>query len=131
MKEHIHIKRRQGNAYREMKDSLKDDDLMVQVDFAESYRNEQQDAIQRAYFGNQCFSIFTACCYSKVTGKIKNDNVVIVTERSDHDRVASMSCFQKVVEEIERKHRKSYENLYVWNGGSIQVPFCIHVVNRY
>ena len=64
LKEHIHIKGRQVNAHREMKDSFKDDDLMVQVDFAESYKNEQQSFIQRAYFGNQCFSIFTACCYS-------------------------------------------------------------------
>ena len=64
LKEHIHIKRRQVNAYREMKYSLKDDDLMDQVDFAESCKNEQQDAIQSAYFGNQCFSIFTVSCYS-------------------------------------------------------------------
>ena len=28
-----------------------------------------------------------------------------------------MSCLQKVVEEIERKRRKSYENLYVWSYG--------------
>ena len=75
LKEHIHIKRRQVNAHREMKDSVNDDDLLVQVDLIESYKNEQQDAILSAYFGNQCFSIFTACCYSKVSGKIKNDNL--------------------------------------------------------
>ena len=75
LKEHIHIKRRQVNAHREMKDSFNDDDLMVQVDFTESCKNEQQDVILSAYFGNQCFSIFTACCYSKVSGKIKNDNL--------------------------------------------------------
>ena len=91
LKEHIHIKRRQVNAYREMKESLTNDDLMVQVDFAESYKNDHQNAIQSAYFENQCFSIFTACCYSKVSEKIKNDNVIIVTERSEHDRVA-LSC---------------------------------------
>ena len=117
LKEHIHIKRRQVNAYREMKESLTNDDLMVQVDFAESYKNEHQNAIQSAYFGNQCFSIFTACCYSKVSEKIKNDNVIIVTERSEHDRVASMSCLQKVVQEIESKYSKSYKNLYVWSDG--------------
>ena len=75
LKEHIHIKRRQVNANREVKDSFKDDDLMVQVDFTESYKNEQQDVIQSAYFGYQSFSIFTACCYSKVSGKIKNDRL--------------------------------------------------------
>ena len=28
-----------------------------------------------------------------------------------------MSCLQNVVEEIERKRRRSYENLYVWSDG--------------
>ena len=117
LKEHIHIKRRQVSAYQDMKASLGPNDLMVQVDFAESYKNDQQDAIQSAYFGNQCFSIFTACCYVNVEGVIKNQSVVILTERSEHDRVASMSCLQKVVEEIELKNGKSYENLYVWSDG--------------
>ena len=57
LKEHIHIKRRQVNAYQEMKASLSQNNLMIQVDFPESYKNEQQDAIPNAYFANQCFSI--------------------------------------------------------------------------
>ena len=48
-KEHIHIKRRQVNAYWEIKASLTDNDLMVQVDFAESYKSDQRDVIQRLY----------------------------------------------------------------------------------
>ena len=59
LKEHIYIKRVQSNAYRDIKSSLTTEDLVVHVDFAESYRNDQQDAIQSAYFGNQSFSIFT------------------------------------------------------------------------
>ena len=117
LKEHIHIKRRQVSAYQDMKASLDTNDLMVQVDFAEIYKNDQQDAIQSAYFGNQCFSIFMACCYVNVEGIIKNQNVVILTERSEHDRLASMSCLQKVIEEIELKNGKTYENLYVWSDG--------------
>ena len=92
LKEHIHIKRTQVNAFREMKALLTDNDLMVQVDFAESYKNDQHNALQSAYFGNQCFGIFTVCCSFNVDGKIKNNNVIVVTERSDYQRVASMSC---------------------------------------
>ena len=36
---------------------------------------------------------------------VKNDNVIIVTKSSDHDRVAPMSCLQKVVHKIERMHK--------------------------
>ena len=42
LKEHIYIKRRQVNAYHEIKASLSENE------------NDQQDAIQSAYFGNQC-----------------------------------------------------------------------------
>ena len=42
LKEHIYIKRRQVNAYHEIKTSLSENE------------NDQQDAIQSAYFGNQC-----------------------------------------------------------------------------
>ena len=58
LKEHIYIKRSQVNAYHEINVSLSENDLMLYVHFAESYKNEQQDTIQSAYFGNQCFRIF-------------------------------------------------------------------------
>ena len=82
--------------------------------FLESYKNNQQDAIQSAYFGNQCFSIgfsisFTACCYFNVDRKIRNSNVILVTERSDHKTAASMNCLEQVVAKIESKHGKCYE----------------------
>ena len=88
---------------------------MLHVDFAENYKNDQQDAIQSAYFRNQCFSIFTACCYIKSPNNndVGNDNVI---ESSDHDRVASMSFLQKLVHEIEHTHGKTYENVCVWSG---------------
>ena len=73
-----------------MKTSITDNDLIVQVDFTKCYKYYQQDAIQSAYFENQCFSIFTACCYFSVDGKINESDVM---------------------------HSKYYENLYVWSDG--------------
>ena len=74
-----------------MKVSLTDNDLMVQADFAESYKNDQQDAIQNTYFGNQCFSIFMACCYFKVT----NSNVIDGKNTNSNATVKSV-VFRKV-----------------------------------
>ena len=92
---------------------------MLHEDFAEIYKNHQQDVIQKAYFGNQCFRIFTACCYAKSPNNndVRNDNVIVVTESSDHDRVASISCLQKVIHKIEHMHEKTYKNVYVWSDG--------------
>ena len=49
LKEHIYIKRRQVNAYHKIKTSLSENDLMLYVDFTESYKSGQQDAKQSAY----------------------------------------------------------------------------------
>ena len=63
--------------------------------------------------------IFTACCYAESPQKNNNvrNDVIIVTENSDHDRVVSMSCLQKVAHNIEYLHEKMYENVYVWSDG--------------
>ena len=55
---------------------------MFYADFAESYENDQQDVIQSAYFGNQCFSIFTVYCYTKNANNndVKNDNAIVITK---------------------------------------------------
>ena len=45
LKEHIYVKRIQNTAYKEHKDSLRDEDLLVHLNFAENCRKDQQDEI--------------------------------------------------------------------------------------
>jgi len=91
LKEHIFFKRIQNEAYNYQKDGLKVD-LLVHVNFAKNYRNDQQNEIQSAYFGHQSCSLFTACCYYKDDGNtLQQKSIVIVTESSDHNRITSMS----------------------------------------
>ena len=108
----------QNQAYNEHKASLTTNDLLVHVDFAESYRNDQQDEIQSAYFGNQSFSLFTSFCYYLTdTDNLGQKSVVVVTEKSDHNRITSMSCLKKVIETIETQCGKIFNNIVVWSDG--------------
>ena len=50
LKEDIHMKRRQVNAYQEMKALLTENDHMVQVDFAESYKNYHTGCYTKCIF---------------------------------------------------------------------------------
>ena len=118
LKEHIYVKRVQNDAYNKHKAELSDADLPLYVDFAESYRNDQQNEIQNAYFGNQSFSLFTLCCYFKgATSEIRNKSVVVVTENSDHNRITSMSCLKKVIDTMETECGKSFTNVVLWSDG--------------
>ena len=86
--------------------------MLVHVNLAESYRNDQQNEIQSTYFGNQSFSLFTSCCYFKgATSEIRNESVVVVMENSDHNRITSMSCLKKVNDNVETECVKSFTNV--------------------
>ena len=92
--------------------------MLVHVDFAESYRNDQQNEIKSAYFGNQSFSLFTSCCYFKgATSEIRSKSVVEVTENSDHNSITSMSCLKKVIDTVETECGKSFTNVILWSDG--------------
>ena len=87
--------------------------MLVHVDLAESYINDQQNEIQIAYFGNQSFSLFTSCCYFQgIASKIRNKSVFVVTENSDHNRITSMSCLKKVIDTVGRR------NVVLWRDGT-------------
>ena len=93
--------------------------MLVHVDFAESYRNDQQNEIKSTYFGNQSFSLFTLCCYFKgVTSEIRNKCVAAATEKSDHNRITSMSCLKKVIDTVETECGKSFTNVVLWSDGT-------------
>ena len=109
LKEHISVKRTQNTAYNEHKDSLRDKDLFIHVDFAE---------IQSAYFGHQSFSLFTSCCYYKGTeNTLQQKNIVVVMENSDHNRVTSMSSLKRVIETVDNEVGKRFSRLIVWSDG--------------
>ena len=101
LKSHIYSKRVQNRHYNLLKDSLDHGKILVHVDYAESYKNSQQNEIQSA---NTAFSIFTACCYTKSPdddGGLKKDSIVVISESRDHDRAAAITCVKKVIEKAE------------------------------
>ena len=58
LKEHILVKRVQNDAYNKHTAELPDGDLLAHVDFAESYRNDQQNEIQSAYWKSKLLALY-------------------------------------------------------------------------
>ena len=101
-----------------MKASLTEENIILHIGSAESYRSNQQDAMQSMYFGNESFSIFAAYCYTKPFGSddFQNDSVAVVTESSDCNRLVSVTFQQRVLDKIEEQHEEIYNNIFVWSG---------------
>ena len=57
----------QSRAFISERESLKDDDstVVIQVDFAENYTTQIQNAIQSSYWVSKQFTLFTVCAWEK------------------------------------------------------------------
>ena len=64
LKAHIFLKRTQNTHYNRLKENLKTNEFIIHVHSSKNYKDKEQDKIQSAYFGQNWFSIFTACCYT-------------------------------------------------------------------
>ena len=117
LKQPIFRKRSQAGSLIDAKSNLQEGQLLMQVDYSESYKNAEQNEIQSAYFGHTCFSIFTACCYYKAEeGKQMKYPVTITSESSDHSRIAAFSCVNKIIKLMEEKI-KPIKKVIVWSDG--------------
>ena len=104
IKMHIYRKRRQVHAYNEDKSSLKEGEILLHVNFSESYKNKEQNEIQAAYFGQHCFSIFNVCVYFLDKNKVRQKYLLtIITESSKHNCNTAFICVSKSVHHIREK----------------------------
>ena len=74
----------------------------MHIEYSESDKNAQQNEIQSAYFGQNCLSILTACCYYRreLSDGLENIPVTIARDSSDHSRIAAFSCVYMLVKNI-------------------------------
>ena len=68
----------------------------MHVDHSENYSNIHQGEIQSAYFGHDSFPIFTARSYLCKHGDLINENITIISEASDHSRIAALKTSRQV-----------------------------------
>ena len=94
-------------------------EILIQVDYCENYFNNVQAQIYSAYFGQESFLIFTACCcYLNTDRIIINENVTITSEANDHSRSAAMSCWRRVLSCIREKYQLADSLiLHIWSDG--------------
>ena len=63
MKTHVYNIYRQYSELKHLKKNLGKNYVNLSVDFSKKYENKQLHEIQSAYFGHECFTIFTTACY--------------------------------------------------------------------
>ena len=119
LKKHIYVKRCQNKYYNTLKTDLKPGQLLLNVDYSENYVNQEQQEIQSAYFGHDCFSIFTACCYLRAAnGDLINENITVTSEASEHSRISAHTCVMTIIEKVQDLHPEEFNStLFIWSDG--------------
>ena len=120
LKLHIRQKHTQVAVVNALKENLEENEILVQCHYSENYKNLAQDEIQSAYFGHLCFNIFTSCGYHQSEGVLNKCPITIVSEASDHSRIAAFTCFNKVVEHMLEKFDNPVDKVYAWSDGMIK-----------
>ena len=89
---------------------------IIQVDFAENYVNTQRNAIQTAYFGQENFTLYTACVWYDLEGEVKVASFCIVSDSMDHSRVAAFN-FNSILIDQCKKMVPGIRVVYFWSDG--------------
>ena len=92
------------------KKNLKENNVILSIDFSWNYENKQLYKVQSAYFGHENFTLYTAVCYHKSLGiDSKSDpndltviNMVITSNETCHNRNVAFTNnkFISIVREI-------------------------------
>ena len=89
------------------------------MDYSENYVNRNRHQIQSAYFGQQSFLIFFACCYLNIEVLLVNENATIISEASSHSRIAALSYWLRILSVIQEKYPSLQKSLvlHIWSDG--------------
>ena len=111
LKEHIFVKRTQNKHDNRLKENLKKNEFIIHIDYSKNYKDKEQDEIQSAYFRHNLFSIFTACCYTRVIeGAPLNKNFTVTSEAINYSRIAAFSCNNLIIDSLQKKFPSQFNN---------------------
>ena len=127
MKMHKYNIYRQSSELKCLKKNLKEDEVILSVDFSKNYENKQRHEIQSAYFGLENFTIFTAACYFHKSISIENSvideesnlvkfPVAIISNETKHDRNVAFSNNSKLIKMV-KDMAPNISTFHFWSDG--------------
>ena len=134
VKQHDFLKRNQHAAFRKQKENLKENEILIHVDFSENYDNQQQHAIQSAYFGYDSYTLYTACVYFRpsLESAIKCNNFVLVTSANEHTRVVAYNLNEYLLDHAKNIH--PFDTVHFWSDGcaaQFKSRYCFNQLTKF
>ena len=111
------------------KKNLKENEVILSVDFSKNYQNKQRHEIQSAYFGHEDFTLFTAACYfhraadiESFSSNIDHDSCLVivpaavVSNETSHDRNVAFTNNNKLISFLQEIN-PAVDTFHFWSDG--------------
>lgn len=108
---HDFIAKKQAEYLTDLKNRLRDDEIIALLDFSENHSFDVQYQIQTYYYNKPQCTIHPICLYYKENNEIKNKSIIIIAESTDHN-INAVYLFQKKLVEYLHRERSTTKKLY-------------------
>ena len=108
---HAFISRHQSNYYKSCKINIEENQILLNVDFAENYAFVVQNAPQGFHWNNNQATVFVAFAHYFKEDEIKHKGYVVISDNLNHDVVAVYTYQQLIIESLKKAisvHKISY-----------------------
>lgn len=115
---HDFIAKQQSLFMNEVKETLKENECAVTLDFSENYAFVVQDEAQSYHWSSDYVTIHPFVIYYKQDDKVKHVSYVIISECLEHNTTA-VYCFQKkLIQFLKSYFQFDVEKIYYFSDGS-------------
>ena len=116
---HQFITKSQDNFLKDLKEKLKENQLIILLDFAENYSFIMQDAVQ-GYHWNNSQAFHPIVVYYKESDIICLKSYCLISDYLNHDTNAVHKFISAVLKDIRAKHPNATKCIYFSEGASSQ-----------
>ena len=110
---HVNRIKNQYTQLRQLKDNLPDDDIIMQMDFAEDYRYRSQQEVQSAYWNPEQVTIHPMVFYYKKESSLLHKSIVAISDEPKHDAGTAFAILKKVIPFI-KSEVGAFNQIHYW-----------------
>ena len=118
--DHVKGIRCQYKAMRELKDNMKDEHCIIQMDFAENFSCVSADEVQSAYWNQGSVTLHPVVVYYKENDMLKHINYVFVSDDFGHNIGLVYAILKQLIPDIKSKVPKISKVFYWTDSPSYQ-----------
>lgn len=114
---HVFVKRQQSRYFEQLKLSVDECTILVQLDYSENFSMIEQDEIQSAHFSKKQLSLFTAHAWCRNSS---SRSFVFVSSHVEHNKYSIHAALEHLLCALQRSEDKMQEIVFFSDGAASQ-----------